>query len=356
MGTRNKRILCPVCGSDIDRKTFLTDGTCAGCGEDLSANEEIIGFFSDSDDGNADFDDSIESYKKTRKNKVTTNRSKGLSASMTGKIVKKGTDVSKPVGSPLRGKEPETFCPTEMSDEELDKVLNKLGKASNSDPEIEKEADNEDDTGEIPVIDEEEYTFAEENEEVIELEDEPSENDYAEDAAEEEYENIEFQDDEEETQILEQMRRDLEEKNNTSASDVNEDSEDSMEFDTEEEEYEEPDSDDEDAEYSDYDDETEEDSESLSENETIPEKAPVIMSVADMIRQKCHHDSSEDDYATEKREVEKDVFDSNADGYYNDTEASEPPQADIIPKKTILKIAGTVLGLILFTVFFIYYV
>lgn len=55
------------------------------------------------------------------------------------------------------------------------------------------------------------------------------------------------------------------------------------------------------------------------------------------------------------RLVDKKVFNSNRDGYYDDTVAAEPPQADTIPVKVILKVAGTALGLFIFTMIFIWW-
>lgn len=369
MATKKKRILCPVCGSDIDKKTFLADGTCAGCGEDLSENEEVIAYFSENEDDDTDFDDSIENYKKTKRTRVTTNRSKGLSASMTGKIVKKSTEASKPDSSPSKAEEPRGFYPVEISDEELDREMSKLRNSKDSEDELPEEPVMEDDLEEVPVIGEEEYPFPDEDEEsadegeIIELEDDeeelPEDEEFEEDApAEEEYEDDDAQEDEETSRILEQMRRDLEEKNRTTTLTPDEEDEEPADFGEEEESYEEydsPEPDDDDTEFDDNDEETEEEADSLSEDEEESAKKPVIMSVADMIRQRCHTDNSDEDYSTEKREVEKDVFDSNSDGYYDDTEASEPPQADIIPKKTILKVVGTIVGLVLLTIFFIYY-
>lgn len=49
-------------------------------------------------------------------------------------------------------------------------------------------------------------------------------------------------------------------------------------------------------------------------------------------------------------------YDFNEDGFYNDTEPLEPPQADVIPISTIIKIVAIVGGILLYTLFMIYYV
>ena len=62
---------------------------------------------------------------------------------------------------------------------------------------------------------------------------------------------------------------------------------------------------------------------------------------------------------TETLECDPSVYQSNtkANGYYyNDTKAIVPPEADIIKRSTILKVVGSVLGLLAFVVFMIYYV
>ena len=54
------------------------------------------------------------------------------------------------------------------------------------------------------------------------------------------------------------------------------------------------------------------------------------------------------------RKVDKKVFNSNKDGYYNDRQPFVEPEPDIIPSGSILKVIGIFGGLIFFTAYFIY--
>ena len=54
------------------------------------------------------------------------------------------------------------------------------------------------------------------------------------------------------------------------------------------------------------------------------------------------------------RKVDKKVFNSNKDGYYNDRQPFVDPEPDIIPSGSILKVIGIFAGLIFFTAYFIY--
>lgn len=67
-------------------------------------------------------------------------------------------------------------------------------------------------------------------------------------------------------------------------------------------------------------------------------------------------DSSDKESPYEKRDVPISVFDSNKDGYYDDVQSPYPPVADIFQPKLLVEILGTVVVVILFTIFLIYYV
>lgn len=62
---------------------------------------------------------------------------------------------------------------------------------------------------------------------------------------------------------------------------------------------------------------------------------------------------------SEQLECPKEVYQSNTEKngfYYNDTQAAIPPEPDIIKRSTIIKVVGSVALLLLFVVFMIYYV
>lgn len=81
------------------------------------------------------------------------------------------------------------------------------------------------------------------------------------------------------------------------------------------------------------------------------EKRP--LSPAERIRMRREYDTIG---SNEKLEKMSSDYDSNADGYYDDTPAAVPPQPDIVNKTAIIRFVGAFIGLALLTGFLILWV
>ena len=85
--------------------------------------------------------------------------------------------------------------------------------------------------------------------------------------------------------------------------------------------------------------------------ESIEKKKP--LSPAERIRMRREYDTIG---SNEKLEKMSSDYDSNADGYYDDTPATVPPQPDIVNKTAIIRFVGAFVGLALLTGFLILWV
>ena len=83
-----------------------------------------------------------------------------------------------------------------------------------------------------------------------------------------------------------------------------------------------------------------------------------LLSAADFIRAKLsntNEDNGPKIIDMEKRENVPDDFNSNWDGYYDDTKSTIPPEPDVVNFKTIRRVVGSIVGIILVSIFLIYW-
>lgn len=96
---------------------------------------------------------------------------------------------------------------------------------------------------------------------------------------------------------------------------------------------------------------------SLSPTESFEKKTSPNLNPDD-IQKKSNwiHEQLQKNKERKKEKLEPNIeYDFNKDGFYNDSLSKEPAQADIIPRKIILKVIFWALGLVLFTIFIIMY-
>lgn len=341
MGKKNKTISCPYCGNQVIKESFLKDGVCGNpeCGFDISNAPDVIEYF--------EAIQRKEDYSDVFGDAYTMKRTKNNDLHRQG-MVNANADDDEPnfsIEAPENIPDDDSVDPTDNEPDDIQESTVSESTASEDEEKLKRqrnlellmqrraaaktkhEAENNTNTDESVYVTQ--PTSVMDNDE----QESPGEDNVTTDVeskgmtAEEQIALLKAELELKQREIADMHRSDAEEEATLPEDSVIDDSSEALaaaEFEPEI---------------------------SSKELEESIEKRP--LSPAERIRMRREYDTIG---SNEKLEKMSSDYDSNADGYYDDTPAAVPPQPDIVNKTAIIRFVGAFVGLALLTGFLILWV